>query len=212
MGFPRTVAVALVLVFGCASCTGLSRPSPKIEHYSLEYAPPSTEGAQLPVAIRVERFSEAPLYDTRQIIYREKAFSREGYFYHRWRAMPADLVTYFLARDLKTSGLFVGVLPYDSRQPAAFSIEGSVDEFLESDEEESWEAVLSFSVTLSAAREPDISKRILFQKSYSATRPCKQKNPRALAEAMSEAMAQLSAEVRKDVYKALEVRSKPEVR
>ena len=206
MGFPRTVAVVLVLFLVCASCTGLTRPSLKIEHYSLEYTPLALEGAQLPLAIRVERFSAAPLYDTRQIIYREKAFSREAYFYHRWRSTPADLVTYFLARDLKSSGLFAGVLTYDSRQPAAFSLEGTVDEFLESDHEEAWDAVLSFSVTLSAAREPDISKRILFQKSYHTTRPCKQKNPRALADAMSEAMAQLSAEVLRDVYKALEFR------
>jgi ABC-type uncharacterized transport system auxiliary subunit len=206
MGFPRTFAIALVLVLVCVSCASLSRPSPKIEHYSLEYAPPSLERAPLPLVIRVERFSAAPLYDSRQIVYREKPFSRDAYVYHRWRSAPADLFTYFLARDLKASGLFSGVLPHDSRQSAAFSLEGSVDEFLESDLEDAWEAVLSFSVTLCAAREPDVSKRILFQKSYQATKPCKLKNPRALAEAMSQAMSDLSAEVLRDVYQSLSSR------
>ena len=210
MANPRTVAIALALVFVCASCSGLSRPSPKIEHYSLEYAPPSLEKPALPLVIQVERFSAAPLYDTRQIVYREKPFSRDAYVYHRWRSTPADLVSYFLARDLKASGLFAGVLSHDSRQDTLFSLEGSVDDFLESDLENGWEAVLTFSVTLIAARDPDISKRVLFQKTYRASKPCGQRNPRALAEAMSQAMAELSKAVLRDVYSALE--KKTEVR
>jgi len=85
-------------------------------------------------------------------------------------------------------------------------LEGSVDEFFESDKKESWEAVLSVSILLIAENEPDISKGILFQKTYRATESCKQKNPRALAEAMSKAMARVSREITEDTYASLKDR------
>lgn len=207
MGNTRTVAIALLLALLGVSCASLTRPSPKIEYYSLEYAPPSLHRPPLPTVIQVKRFGAAPLYDTRQMVYREKPFSRNSYVYHRWRSTPADLVGYFLTRDLKASGLFAGVLPHDSRHDALFSLEGSVDDFLESGADDGWEAVLAFGVTLSAAREPDPSRRVLFQKTYRAKRPCARKHPRAVAEAMSQAMAELSAEVLKDVYGVLERRT-----
>lgn len=206
MGRKTSIATLILgLVLCSASCGSLSRPSPKIEHYALEYTPPAVERARpLPFVVKVERFSAAPLYDTRQIIYRDKPFGRDSYVYHRWRSTPADLVTYFLARDLKSSGLFAGVLPHDSRQSPGFYLEGSVDEFLESDMENGWEAVLAFSVTLLEAKEPDISKRILFQKTYHESKPSNMRNPRALADAMSKAMEELSGRVILDVYDALE--------
>lgn len=203
-----TVLLAAGIALTLASCSGLSRPSPKIEHYSLEYALPAWEKlSPLPVVLKVNRFSAAPLYDTRQIIYREKPFARDAYVYHRWRSTPADLVTYFLSRDLKFSGLFTGVLPHDSGREGMFELEGSVDEFLESDLDDAWEAVLTFSVSLLEANQPDVSKRILFEKTYHAKKSCEQRNPRALAGAMSQAMADLSARVITDVHDALKGRN-----
>lgn len=200
--FMRTAILGLV--FFSTSCGGWSRPSPKIEYFSLEYGPPAVERLDpLPLVLKVARFSAAPLYDTRQIIYREKPFSRDAYVYHRWRSSPADLVTYFLSRDLKQSSLFSGVLPHDSGRQGRFELEGSVDEFLESDLENGWEAVLAFSVTLMESNQPDVSKRVLLQKTYHTRKGCAQKNPRALADAMSRAMADLSAMVTMDVYNAL---------
>jgi ABC-type uncharacterized transport system auxiliary subunit len=187
-----------------ASCGSLNKPSHKIEHYSLEYEPARmAELKPLSHVMRVERFSVAPVYNTHQIIYREASFRRDAYVYHRWRSNPGDLVTYFLTRDMKQSGLFRAVIPYDSRQTSSFVLEGSVDEFFESDSEDFWEAVLTFSVTLTAENEPDISKRVLFQKTYHAKKPCKMKNPRALAEGMSEAMAQLSRQMIVDIHGVL---------
>jgi len=201
---PHVSIFLLGLILSFASCAGMRQPSPKIDYYALEYAPPQAgERTPLPRVIKVDRFSVAPLYSTAQIIYRDGSFKREAYTYHRWRSTPADLVTYFLARDLKQSGLFKAVLPHDSGQSSDFVLEGSVDEFLEWDREDSWEAVLAFGVTLMAANEPDISRRILFQKTYQGRKPCRQKNPAALAEAMSEAMAGLSAKVIEDVYEAI---------
>ena len=66
-----------------------------------------------------------------------------------------------------------------------------------------WRAVLSVNITFMADYEPDISKRILFQKEYTIRKQCEQKNPRALAAAMSRAMAEISDAVIKDIHHAL---------
>jgi hypothetical protein len=54
-----------------------------------------------------------------------------------------------------------------------------------------------------AEHEPDTGKKILFQKTYQMSKPCKQRNPRALAEAMSLALSEASAKIINDVYENL---------
>jgi len=202
----RFLFIALpVMLIG--ACMNLTQPSPKVAFYTLEYeAGDIGETKPLPFAIRIERFSVAPVYNTPRIIYRDKSFIRTEYTYHKWRANPGDLVTYFLARDMKRSGLFKAVIPRDSGIPATYLLEGAVDEFLEWDSENTWKAVLGLSITLMAENEPDVSKRILFQRTYRATQTCRLEHPKALAEAMSLAMAEISARIIKDIYGQLKER------
>lgn len=195
-------SLGLSLLF-CA-CLSLKQPRNKIEFYTLEYHPPQLADLKpLPSVIRLERFSVAPTYNTNRIIYRDQSFKRDAYAYYKWRANPGDLVTHFLNRDIRNSGLFKAVLPYDSRSASSHMLEGTVDEFFEWDTEENWKAVLSISITLMADTEPDISKRIIFQKSYRATKACEQKHPRALAKSMSQAMEEISGKIIKDIYSFL---------
>jgi len=205
MGRYAVILISVLAVLtSLASCGGLRQPSPKVDLYTLEYPPPSPGGgAALPRVIRVDRFSAAPPYTTGQILFRERSYELGAYAYHRWRNTPADLVSYFLARDLKHSALFQAVLPHDTGQAPSHVLEGSVDEFFEQDHDDTWEAVLTFSITLIKANEPDVSRRILFQKTYQGKHRCARKNPRALAEAMSLTMAKLSEAVIRDVYEAL---------
>jgi len=205
MGWDKRVWILCVVI--CllpGGCLNLKKPRHQIEHYTLEYDPPqSQEVAPLPVVIRVARFGVAPMYNTNRMIYRDGSFKRNAYAYHKWRANPGDLVSYFLSRDLKQSGLFKGALSHDSGAEASYLLEGSVDEFCEWNEAGAWEAVLSITVTLMIESEPDISKRILFQKSYHAREPISQKNPQALAEAMSQAFSGISGDVSGDIYEHL---------
>ena len=90
-----------------------------------------------------------------------------------------------------------------SHASASYSIEGSVDEFFEWDSPEGWRAVLALNITVIVAGEPDISKRILMQKSYRTTPPCQEEHPRGLAETMSRAMRELSEKIILDVYAEL---------
>ena len=206
MNWYKRVSILLLVLF-MGACASLKEPRKKIEFYTLEYEPPKNSGLQpLPFVIKLVRFSVAPAYNTDQMIYRDKAFRRDAYIYRKWRANPGDLVTYFLSRDMKRSGLFKAVLPFDSTFPSSFAVEGSVDQFFEWDTEKSWKAVLAVSITLMAENEPDISKRVLFQKTYGKTELCKRKNPRALAEAMSQAMAGVSEEIIRGIYAHLKNR------
>lgn len=202
---PRTfwIGAAVLCLLLCA-CVKLKQPSLKIDYYTLEYDfPRFTDFAPTPGVIRVERFSVAPMYNTVQIIYRNRAFQRESYYYHKWRSNPGDLVTYFLARDMRESGLFRAVLPRDSNISAAYAVGGSVDEFFEWDMGEVCKAVLTLTITLVAESEPNISKRVLIQKTYRTQEASRGMNPAALAEAMSRGMAKVSGEIIRDIYHAL---------
>ena len=113
------------------------------------------------------------------------------------------LVGHFLYRDIRQSGLCKATLSHNSRFAASYVLDGTVDEFFEWDMDGRWEAILSLGITLMAENEPDISKRILFQRDYRAKEACQRKNPQALAEAMSRAMKRLSGKITQDIYDRL---------
>jgi len=192
--------IALML----GGCLNSKHPYKKIDYYTLEYDVPSISNLHtLPLVMQVERFQVAPVYNTSKIIYRQRPFTRDAYTYHMWRANPGELVSYFLARDFQESLAFKAVAAHNTGLLSSHILRGTVDEFYEHDGKDYWEAVLAVSITLMVKNEPDISNRVLFQKSYSARQACSQKNPRALAAAMSEAMANISAKIITDTYNFL---------
>lgn len=201
-----TIAMILwiSLTLGLSACLDFKQPSNKIEYYSLEYDPPPMRDLE-PISnvIAVELFDVSPIYNTRKIIYRDRSFKRAAYDYHKWHANPGEFVSHFLARDLQRSHLFRAVVPRNRPFPGASVLGGSVDEFLEADMPAGWQAVLSLSIILIAEHEPDAAKKILFQKTYDIRKPCRRKNPRALAEAMSQAMSEASVRIIRDVYEHL---------
>lgn len=200
--FEKVFLFLIVIIGGCA---GLKEAPERVSYYSLEYDPPVhnlqyNTRRPLSFVIQVERFQAAPSYDTTRIVFREGAFRRDAYVYHKWWAKPGDIVGYFLARDMKSSGLFRGVFALDKGKACSHIIQGVVEEFLEEDKGDSREAVLAVDITLLKEDEPDISKRILLQKKYSAKELFREKNPKALAEAMSRGMSRISGAIINDIY------------
>lgn len=198
----RRTAFLLMLVpilFG--ACFNLKQPRNTIEYYTLEYGPPPIGDLKsLPYVIKVDRFSAAPLYKTNRIIYQDRRFKSNAYEYHRWGVTPKDIVTFLLTRDIRFSGLFQAVLPYDSRFESSYRLEGNVDDFFQIDTRTAWEAVLSVSITLMKEDDLGNPNEILFQKTYRYQTPCERKHPRALAKAMSQSMPKVSKEIIKDIY------------
>ena len=194
-------ASILLSLNGCAL---FGSSSSKTDYYTLEYDSPKLTGLNaLPFIIKIERFYASPLYNSEKISYRKNDFQTDEYNYHRWETNPAQLIAYFLYRDIKQSGFFKGVFSHNTGYAATHSVSGTVDEFYEDDRGKVWEAVLSLDIVLMAENEPDINKRILFQKKYSARKPCARKNPKAVAEAMSKAMFELSGQIIADIHKSL---------
>jgi len=200
----KSVFILFAILLLIAGCLGKQRSPVKIDYYTLEYELNKFDDLKpTPFVLHIERFSVAPVYNSNNIIYKTRQFKRDAYSYHKWRANPGDLVTSFLSRDLKSSSLFKAIFEPGSRFSSSHVISGTVDEFFEQDEKDSWTAVLSVNITLIQANETDISKRILFQKNYSINKKCNRKNPRAIAEAMSKAMSEISEMIITDVYKSL---------
>ena len=197
--------LSLPILFG--ACVSLKQPVNKIEYYTLEYPPPQIKTLHpLPHVIRMDRFTVAPPYNTSQIIYRDQSFKRNAYVYYRWQTNPGATVTTLLKRDIKNSGLFKAVLNPGSRFSSQYMIEGTVDEFFEWDAQNAWKAILTVSIILTEKNKYDIKNRILYQKTYRKAEICRQKKPKAVAEAMSQALSKISEEMIIDVYDSLKDR------
>lgn len=192
------------LCLACGACSGGRAAPEQTRFYTLEYTPPAGPAERrLDCSLRVERFQVAPAYASERIVYREKAYQRQAYIYHRWRASPGDLLAYHLARDLRHSQLFAAVVGSDSPLATTHAVEGGVEEFFEEDGPQGWHAVLAISVTLTRENEPDPARRVLFQRIYRAREACAEKTPAAVVQAMSAAMARVSADATRDIYAAM---------
>jgi ABC-type uncharacterized transport system auxiliary subunit len=199
---PFFLVIGSVLLLG--ACMNLKQPAIKVEYYTLEYPSPQFDGlTPLPYIIQVDRFTTAAPYNTSQIIYRNQSFERNAYVYHNWQTNPGAIVTTLVNRDLKNSGLFKAVLNPESRFSSSYSVEGSVDEFFEWDEPNTWKAALGISIILTKKDPQDMSNTILFQKTYHQTQKCRRKHPKAVAEAMSRALSEISKMMIKDIYDCL---------
>jgi ABC-type uncharacterized transport system auxiliary subunit len=188
----------------CSACMGNSRPPQPIYYYTLDYESPAVSLApQLPCALRVERFSASPPFNSQRIIYSHSGLQRNAYAYHQWIAAPGELLSFFIARDLRHCGGFRAVLPPDTALSATHSLYGWVEEFIEKDDASQWQAAATLHITLIFNRDPDPTRKILLQKRYHASAPCSAQTPEAVAEAMSQTVAQISQAVIKDVYSRL---------
>jgi len=206
----RTLCLlSLIAIFIVSGCTTGGRPADKISFYILEYpAPKLSPGEPIAASVMVKRFSVAPLYNTTRMIFSDGRFKRNEYVFHRWRVNPGDMASGFLRRDMMESGLFRAIMSSESGAAADFILEGSVDEFLEIDEQETWKASLGLTITLSEANEKDVTKRIALQKSYKIIHGLADKKAQAFVAAMSEAMGRISAEIITDIRDAATKRIK----
>ena len=194
----------LVLCLVLSACVGPSHPLQDVSYYTFSYAPPRTvTDSKLTVVLQIDPFTASPPYDTERIVYQPEPYQRNVYHYHRWQSNPADLVAQYLARDMKASGRFAAVLTNIGRLSATHVVTGMVDEILELDTKNGWEAIIDITITLSKADEPQADKAIIFQKSYRKSALSASRSPSAVVAAMSTAMADVSENVIADVFSAL---------
>jgi ABC-type uncharacterized transport system auxiliary subunit len=198
-----SLAALLVMCLG-----GCGKPPMLVNQFILEYPAPVVGGkAKLPAALKVDLFSVAQAFNANAMVYQPRPFQSQVYNYSRWRANPGYLVTDFLLRDLRESGLFKAVFGPDSSGKHRFKLEGGVAEFQEVDAEGGWQASLALTVTLLDTQQEELPQRVVFQKNYRALAPLPEKTPQGLAQGMSRAMEQVSAQIINDTYEAARPRT-----
>ncbi|MCP4745096.1 MAG: hypothetical protein GY874_02990 [Desulfobacteraceae bacterium] len=199
-------AILILLCFSTLfACLPKSKAPQPVYYYTLDYTSARLKpDTQLPVVIRVDRFSVSPPYNSKQIIYADKDLHRNTYPNFQWIASPGELLAYLLTRDLRQTKAFKAILTPDAASTATHSLMGWVEEFLEKDDPAIWKASLVLHITLMDLNQSNPGKSILMQKTYSASAPCRQKKPAALALAMSQAMASVSKKIIADSYSILE--------
>jgi ABC-type uncharacterized transport system auxiliary subunit len=197
-----TVALlALSSLWGCGS----AKSTYTVRQYLLEYAPPGPAGLpKTGEVLRVEMFSTAQAYGSTAMFYRPSAFELNAYSRERWRVTPGEMVTDFLLRDLRNSGAFKAVLSYDDPGEGRFTLTGTVAEFLEVDEAGGPVAQLSVDVTLMDMTQREITKRVVFQKTFTLQEAMKEKTAGSLAGSMSAATKKFSAELMADIRRGVE--------
>ena len=203
-----SIIIFIVLSGSLIGCKGiLDKPALKITNYTLEYEPPDLNSGKsmLPVHLKIERFTSAPEYRTKKIIYRNKANVRNSYNYHSWSAYPSDIVGYLLLRDFSRSGLFKTVTGFtDMNIAPAYIINGILEEFYEKGDSDMRMAVASVDVIMVSCKEKDVINGTILQKNYKAETPCIEKTPEGLASAMSVSVENISKRIMDDIYSILE--------
>lgn len=199
-----TVCALFFLLSGCFSTGGSGR---MVDFYTLEYTPPAFESPGAGEIVKFDRFFSARFYDSTAMLYKPDAYRLEAYNYHKWRTTPGDMVTDYLVRDFRQSGLFRAVFSYRQPEPARFVVGGGIDEFVEAKEVDRWNAVLGLHVTLLDMKQSDVTEQIVFQKRYRVTQPISGESPDSFATGMSAAMARTSADIIRDVNSAIKGRS-----
>jgi ABC-type uncharacterized transport system auxiliary subunit len=194
--FGGLVSLALLL-------TSCGKPPVTVYKHLLEYpSPEATARTPVPEGLKVDLFSVAQAFNSPDMVYRPTSYQSGTYHYHRWFVNPGQLVTDFLLRDFRHSGLFKAIFGYDRTVKTRFQLEGAVEEFQEVDAGDAWSAVLALNITLLDTTKAEITEKVLFQKNYRAVEPLIEHTPQGLAAAMSLAMQQLSGTIISDVYQA----------
>src|SRR5580700_10552425 len=115
MNMKRNLARAVVALLALAVLTGCAGKVGRTNYYTLNLPappdPPAAENANTSVAIREFR---APAY-LRQgaIVYKPSPEQISFYAYHHWAINPCEFVTNSVIEQLRASGDFVRVKPYD---------------------------------------------------------------------------------------------------
>ena len=204
----RALALAAAIAFLLSGCFGGGQPGRMAEQYAFDYMPAVPQGfAMLPETITVERFGAAQLYNSTAMVYQEAPSQRNQYLYHRWRVNPADLVSDYLLRDLRSANLFKGVFHHRSNESSRYLLEGDIEEFQEYIDKEDHRAIVSLNVTLLDTARTGLPDRILFQKNYRIAEPIDEKSPAGVAKGMSRAVAMISKLLLSDIANVVQAAS-----
>jgi ABC-type uncharacterized transport system auxiliary subunit len=190
-------AVSMTLLWMLAACSLGGGRAPAIEPWALDYDPPapSSDGALLDAALRVERFGGlAPCSDTAMSIEPEPR-RVDALSYSRWLSSPADQVADLLERDLAHAAIFTAVFGPLSGEHARFAVHGTVEECTLGETPAGWRARLVVRVALVDTESGAPSRRLVLQRLFAGEEAAAEPTAGAMAAALSDAMADVSGRI-----------------
>lgn len=143
------------------------------------------------VVLGVEKFSAEALYDDDRIIYRDSPYEVKYYHYRRWAAMPRQLVTDQVLKQLQAAHIFRNVVSFPSNNRVDYVLTGRILSFEEWDREEQWFGRAAFSAQL---YDP-ASRRLLWSAMFEAETRAEKRIPTAVAEAIGRSLEKCIADL-----------------
>jgi ABC-type uncharacterized transport system auxiliary subunit len=196
-----------VLILVMVGCMSAQQPN-RTQYYTLGYTSPAIKDTvHLDASLKVERFSVVQFYNSNSMMFRTGSIGLDKFPYDRWGANPGYMVADYLIRDFRETNIFRGIFSYQDTETVRFVLEGSITEFLVVEQKDGRKALLNIYVTLLDLNQPDSTKQVVFQKSYSYAAQCKENSAEGLAAGLSESMERLSGQIISDVYQAVKSRS-----
>lgn len=112
-----------------AGCVNFSRPEPDRRQYLFDLGPaPAPAARPLDATLEVSRFTVAPAFDRKELVYRRGGNEYATDFYHTLILYPGPLLADMVRVRLAAAGLFRNVVTPASRAEADYLLEGDVRE------------------------------------------------------------------------------------
>ncbi|MEX2301752.1 MAG: ABC-type transport auxiliary lipoprotein family protein [Bryobacterales bacterium] len=180
-GAGRLFAAALALAL-LAACGGKIPPT---NYYMLDLPAPAAKPANtLPFTAVVMPFRGSEMLGQDRIIYRETASQVGFYEYHRWAEDPRTTLLRSLLGQLRATGAFERVVPFEGRTSVDYIIRGSLDQLEEID----YGGGVSVKVKVSAQLVDAATNRVVWNETSEATGSVSTAEVSAVVEQMSTAM------------------------
>jgi uncharacterized lipoprotein YmbA len=194
----------ILLILLSSGCSLGGKRTYSVKQYLLEYPPPVMgKWVQANELARVDRFFVDQAFNSRSMIYREGPFHYQTDPYNQWRVNPGDMVSDYLARDLRKANLFCGVYSHSDMEPTRFILDGRVEEFMGFSDQDGAKVALALSVTFLDLARREVPERVVFQRGYRYTELLAERTPAGFAQAMSKAMEKFSRQLIIDLSKAV---------
>lgn len=152
------------------------------------------------VVLKVRRLSVSDLYNTRELVYREKDGRVESDFYNMFFVTPANMLTTELRNWLRKSGLFAHIIEPGSMVIPGLTLEGVVNALYGDYTTDSPAAVVEMQFFV--VDESSATNEIVFSNSYKQRIPLAQPDPKELVYAMTKAVHAIFTELENDLAAA----------
>lgn len=206
------LALALGIVLQFNSCISIKSDYPEINFYNLDQTATTAAAQQdLEIALMIRDFSIAAEYDSERILTKWEGLRIQRYFYHRWTADPAELITDYFTGTMSRSSVFSSVITPPTVIIPDYILEGEIIEMMaysSEDEETENYVVLSLKMSLISTDPAKTEENVVMDKVYTTKVQRENEKAATIAPAFSNAASKLSREVLSDIIASVNQQGK----